>query len=90
MAVVALKIKILPETPETNLEELKGKLQVALEKAGAVRVQSIETEPIAFGLNALIITLAWPEQMETDTAENACKIEGVGNTEIIDYRRAFG
>jgi len=90
MAVTALKIKILPESPDTNLEELGKQVEESLKKSGAVRIDKIEEEEIAFGLKALIVTLAWPESLETEKAEQACQISGVSSCEIIDYRRAFG
>lgn len=90
MGVVALKIKIMPESVGTDLEEIKSKIKKSLEKAGAIKIHPIETQEIAFGLKALIVTLAWPESMETEKAEAACKVENVSSVEIIDYRRAFG
>ncbi len=90
MAVVALKLKILPSSPDADLEELEEKLKENLEKAGAIKVNSVEKEPIAFGLNSLIITLAWPEEQDTDKAEQACQIENITSVEILDYRRAVG
>lgn len=90
MAVVAVKIKALPESPESDLEDLKHKINKALIKAGAIKINSMEEEPIAFGLKAIIIFFAWPEEKETSLAEDACRIEGISSVEIIDYRRAFG
>ena len=90
MAVSILKIKILPESPETNLEDLETKVRESLEKAGAVKINSVEQEEIAFGLKALVVTFAWPEDKETEEAENACKVQGVSSVQVIDYRRAFG
>ena len=89
MAITALKLKIMPEQGE-NLEVLKKNLEISLTQAGAVKINSMIEEPIAFGLKAIIITLAWPENKETGEAEEAAKIEGVSSVEIIDYRRAFG
>jgi len=90
MAVTALKMKILPESVDTDLEELRKQIEESLKKSGAVRIESIEEEEIAFGLKALIVTIAWPESLETEQAEQACQIQGVSSVEIIDYRRAFG
>lgn len=90
MAVVAVKIKVLPKSPDTDLEEMKVKINKRLMEAGAIKINSIEEEPIAFGLKALIIFFAWPEEKETSQAEDAVKTEGVSSVEIIDYRRAFG
>ena len=90
MGVAALKLKIMPESPELDLEELKPKIEKSLKQAGTIRINSIQEEPVAFGLKALIVTIAWPEEKETEEAETACKVQGVSSVQIIDYRRAFG
>jgi len=90
MGVAALKIKVLPKDPKADLKKLQTKIEVSLKKAGAVKINSVEIEEIAFGLKALIVTLAWPEALATEKAEEAVKIAGVSSTEILDYRRAFG
>jgi len=91
MAVVAIKIKALPESPDTDLEKMKIDITGALEKAGAIKINSIIEEPIAFGLIALIVFFAWPEEKDTSIAEDAIKsVDKISSEEIIDYRRAFG
>jgi len=90
MAITGLKIKVMPESLETDLDGLKEKISDSLKKAGAINISSIEEEPIAFGLKALIITIAWPESLETEIAEKAAQVEGISSVQIIDYRRAFG
>jgi len=88
--MTALKIKVMPESTETNLDEIKKEASSLLSKEGALNI-SFEEEPIAFGLKAIIVTMAWPEQLDTDKAENILKsIKSVSSVEIIDYRRAFG
>lgn len=88
MAVVGIKIKIMPESTEA-LEGLKLSIEPKLREIGAINVNSIETEEIAFGLKALIVTFAWPEERETSLIEEM-KLEGISSLEIVDYRRAFG
>lgn len=90
MAVVAIKIKALPESPDIDLEEIKAKIKESLMKAGAVKINSIEEEPLAFGLKALIIFFAWPEAEDGSKAEEAVRVAGISSIEVIDYRRAFG
>ena len=90
MGVVALKLKLMPVSPNEDLEQIKKLAEEALKKAGAIRIESIEEEPIAFGLKAIIITLAWPEEKETQEAEDSCKVNKVSSVKVIDYRRAFG
>ena len=86
-----MQIKVMPESPEVNLEELKEEVKAKLEEAGAIKVDKMEEQEIAFGLKALIVTLAWPEEKETEKAEEAIKtIEKVSSVDVVDYRRAFG
>ena len=88
--IVALKIRILPKSLDVSLDELKSIALKSMESLGAKNT-TISEEPIAFGLKALIITTAWPEERSTDEAENLLnKLPGVSSSEIIDYRRAFG
>jgi len=90
VGIAALQIKIMPDSPEANLDEIKSKIEEKLSTHNA-KINKIEEQDIAFGLKALIITIAWPEDNTTDLAENSLKeIEHVSSTEIIDYRRAFG
>jgi len=88
MAVVGIKIKILPESVEA-LEGIKANIEPKLISLGAIRISSVEEEPIAFGLKALLVTFAWPEELETSIIEEM-KLEGLSSLEIVDYRRAFG
>ena len=89
MAIASLKIKIMPKTAD-EIEAIKKSVEENLTKLGGKNI-SFQLEEIAFGLKAIIATFAWPEQMDTEQAENAIRIvEGVSSLDIIDYRRAFG
>lgn len=91
MGVAALKIKIMPESVGKDLSSLKEDLKEKLKKAGAIKINHVEEDLIAFGLKAVIITLAWPEDKETDIALNAVKDnKEVKSAEVLDYRRSFG
>jgi elongation factor 1-beta len=88
MGTVAVELKIMPESVETDLEKIKQEIQEKLEKAKNIQ---IEEKEIAFGLKSLNIRLAWPEDQDTDEIENTIKeIEGVSSCTIEDIRRAFG
>jgi elongation factor 1-beta len=89
-AVAAIKIRIMPESIETNLDEIKVHAKKKIEAEKGI-LSSFEEQPIAFGLKALVITLAWPEAKDTSILEETIKsIEGVSQADIIDYRRAIG
>jgi len=90
MAVVALKIKIMPESLEASLASLQKKAEEKAKKLGAMNISFTE-ENIAFGLKALVMQLAFPEEKDTSALEtDLAEIEGVSSAQIIDYRRAFG
>ncbi|NCN98588.1 elongation factor 1-beta [Candidatus Pacearchaeota archaeon CG10_big_fil_rev_8_21_14_0_10_35_219] len=90
MAVAALIVKIMPSSPDIDLGEIKEKAKKNLETEGAQNI-TFEEKPIAFGLKAIFVKFAWPEEKDTDVAENLLsKIENVSSVSIEDYRRAFG
>lgn len=88
MGDVAAKIKIMPESIETDLAELKVKLKAAI-PAGAELNGDIVEEPIAFGLKALIVTLIVNDQEGgTEAVEEAfSKIPGAENVQVVDVYR---
>ena len=90
MATVVIKVRILPDSPEANLDEIKAKAASLLEPEGARNI-SFEEKPIAFGLKALILKTDMPEEKGTELVESILlKISHVSSLTIEDYRRAFG
>ena len=91
MATAGIQFKIMPESVDTNLEELKNKLKEATESFESGVFSDAKEEPIAFGLKALIVTIALSEDEESDTVEKTfSEIQGVSSVELIDYRRVVG
>ncbi|MEA3248574.1 MAG: elongation factor 1-beta [Nanoarchaeota archaeon] len=91
MATAGIQFKIMPTGVDIDLEELKIKIKAKIESFESGIFNSAEEQPIAFGLKALIITMALSEDEESDLIENALgEIEGVSSVELIDYRRAVG
>lgn len=89
MGIVAVKIKIMPVSPESNLEEIKEKTKNLIHKQG--KNCQISEEPIAFGLKALIAFFAWPEEKPLEPLEESLKeIENVSSVQVIDMRKAIG
>ena len=90
MGVALLTIKIMPTSPEVNLEEIKEKAQVVVEE-GKGRKCRFEEEPIAFGLKAVMVFFDIDESQELEPIEQGLrKIENVSSAEVTDMRRAFG
>ena len=87
---MAVKIKIMPEFPESDLKKIEEDAKQVLEKTGA-KIHSIEIEPIAFGLKAVIIIFGWPEEKGLDLLEDELSaVEQVSSTEVLEMRRALG
>jgi len=69
MGIALIKIKIMPTGLDVDLEKIKSTSKEKIE-AEKGRVQNFEEQPIAFGLKALIVTLEWPEEKDTDYRYN--------------------
>jgi translation elongation factor aEF-1 beta len=90
MGVVAVIVKVMPSGPDVDIEGLKSGIVEVLEGEGAQNI-SFEIQDVAFGLKALMVKMAWPEEKETDLiVEKAKRVENVSEVDVVDYRRAFG
>ena len=88
MGTNAIEVKIMPESPNTDIEKIKKAIPKTLE--GALNIKT-EVQEIAFGLKALKLLIAWPEDKDSDIIENKLQeIPGVSSAKIEDIRRAFG
>ena len=91
MSVAGVKFKIMPENLDVDLEKLKSSAKETVGSFENGIFNEAEEEPIAFGLKALVITIAIPESLEVDEVESKlAEIEGISSVEMIDYRRAVG
>ena len=80
----------MPESLDTDLEAIKVKAKEMIE-AKKGRVSSFEEQEIAFGLKALIATIVWPEEQDSDIVQNTFNsVPGVSSTEVLDVRRVIG
>jgi len=90
MGIVLVKIKIMPTSPDVNLEEIKTKAKLILEKNKGKQINFAE-EPIAFGLKAVIAGFSLDEEFPLDPIEEKFqKIKNVNSVQVVDMRRAFG
>lgn len=90
MGSAAVKIKIMPDSPDADLDSLEKELSSKIEEFGG-KIAKVEREPIAFGLNAILITFAWQEDADREVLEaDLAKIDHVSSVAVIDFRRAFG
>lgn len=89
MAQAIVQIKIMPESPDSDLDTIEKEAEKLILK-GTKQIKK-EREPIAFGLVAIKIIFTWDEASSTDDLLDKIRnIEQVSSAEIIDFRRAIG
>ncbi|MFH1125886.1 MAG: elongation factor 1-beta [Candidatus Altiarchaeota archaeon] len=84
---VVAKIKIMPESVETNLEAIQQELEkIVGEKA---KIHSMQVKPIAFGLKALEANILFNDKQGgfEELEEKIRKIKGAGEVETTDINR---
>jgi elongation factor 1-beta len=90
MGIVAVIVKIMPDSPDTDLKKIKVEAEKLLKKDGALNI-SFEEKPVAFGLVAVMVKFAWPEEKDSSVYEDKLSaIKEVSSATTDDYRRAFG
>ena len=91
MADVIITMKIMPESPQVDLDAIKEKIDQEIQTFGG-EVGKVEKEPVAFGLIALkMIFVADEAKGGTEQLEeNISKMEEVASVEVTDVRRALG
>jgi len=88
MAKVVVSFKVLPQDINIKLDDLKKAIKEGLPEEA--EVYKFAEEPIAFGLNALLVHIVMPENIsgEMDKVEDAVKnTKGVSQIEILMVHR---
>jgi len=83
MAEVAVTLRLMPESPEVNLDRLEATIKER------VKVHSISREPVAFGLEALRVVAVIPDAAGgTEPLEQKlASLPGVGNVQVTNLTR---
>ena len=90
MGFVAVQMKLMPDSPSTDLKAIEKKAEEIINSMHKTLVK-VEEQPIAFGLKAIILSFAWNDETETEKLEAELqKIDNVSSVEILDVRKAFG
>lgn len=92
MANAVVTLRIMPESPEVNLDELKEKALKLIKEFNDGKETKESIEPVAFGLKALNIVFVLDESKGSPdpVAEKISEFEEVASAEITDVRRAVG
>ncbi|MDT7875442.1 MAG: elongation factor 1-beta [Sulfolobaceae archaeon] len=88
MADVLVIVKVYPESDEVNLDKVSEEIQKRLPEG--YKLVRKDTEPIAFGLKALVAYVQMPESTEggTEQLEELINgIEGVSHAEVVGVTR---
>ncbi|WP_121741093.1 elongation factor 1-beta [Natronorubrum halophilum] len=87
MGKVAAKIKVMPDSPENDLDALQERLESALPEGA--KINGVEREDVAFGLIALYPTVIVPDGSGgTETVEeNFLAVEGVESVGVENVGR---
>ena len=91
MAQVIITLKIMPDSPETDIAKIEKEATLKIMKHGA-DVGKTEIEEMAFGLKSLKIYFIMDESKGSTEALEAqiAEIDDVTSVEVIDVRRAIG
>ena len=86
MGEVAVTLKVMPESPEVDLEGLKEQIKNAVDDN---QFERIEEEPIGFGLVALNVTIVVDDgEGGSEPAENAiAALDDVATVEVVHMTR---
>ena len=87
MTRLVARIKILPVDIEVNLDNLANSLKTTI--PAGMELRSHVTEPIAFGLNSLIVDITLEDsEGQIDKLEDSIKsVDGVGEIEVTNVSR---
>ncbi len=92
MARAIITFKLMPISPEADLEPIKKKAQDIAQKNGAIGQLQVKEEPIAFGLNAVLV-MAMYNVDDTNfeaIAEKMQQIPDVQSAEVAKMDLALG
>ena len=92
MASAVATLKIMPESPDTDLKHIETEALKLITQFSDDRQKKVVVEPVAFGLNSINITFLMDEKKgDTEPVEKKiAQIAGVQSVECIDIRRIIG
>jgi len=91
MATVIIDLKIMPSSPDVNLEKLTKEIDTIIAKYGG-KLHKHEIQPVAFGLKALLLIMTMDESKGSTDAleEQIAKVKGVESVQVTGVSRALG
>ncbi len=92
MAKAIITFKIMPESPDVDLEPIKEKAKSIAKEKGAIGEMQVQEEPIAFGLIAVMVLAMYNvDTADFDAiAQEMGTIENVQSAEVAKMDLALG
>lgn len=92
MAKAIITFKIMPESPDVDLESVKEKAMQIAKEMGAIGDMQSQIEPVAFGLKMLKVLAMYDVEggKFDDVAEKMNELEGVQSAEVFKMDLALG
>ncbi|WP_135822488.1 elongation factor 1-beta [Halostella litorea] len=87
MGKVAAKIKVMPQSPDVDLDDLQERLENTLPEGA--KINGVERDEVAFGLVALYPTVIVPDDAGGTEAveEEFGNVDGVESVEVENVGR---
>ena len=87
MGKVAARLKVMPQSPEIDLDALQERLENALPEGA--KISRVDRDDVAFGLVALLPTVIVPDDAGgSDAVEEAfAQVEGVESVQVDQVGR---
>jgi elongation factor 1-beta len=87
MGKVAAQLKVMPQSPEVDLDALQERLESALPEGA--KISRVDRDDVAFGLVALLPTVIVPDGAGgSDAVEEAfSEVEGVESVSVKEVGR---
>jgi|YelNatPaOPRAMG01_1025707.scaffolds.fasta_scaffold35779_1 elongation factor 1-beta len=84
MGDVAVRYRLLPESPDQDIDSLMGRLKSALPPE--VKLRASEVRPFAFGLKAIEILVVFKDEGGlSEQTENALQqVPGIQSVEVLE------
>jgi len=76
MGNVAVTFKIMPESTDTNLEEIRKEISKKIE------IKDYRTEPVAFGLKILRVLVIVPDKSIENIENSIRSVKGISEVEV--------
>ena len=87
MGINGVRYKLMPTSPEVDLQEIEVTAKKIVEEFGGTN-KEYTIEPIAFGLKAVIVFFFYPDEKNVEGLEEKfAGIENVASVQLIDIRK---